>query len=115
MTVQVLQGPQQTSEQWVVNSLDGTLANIGGYSGLIWMIVFFLVSDYSKFKMDSSMVQALYQYQTSHNSTQEKSDEEVLDEWYLAKDLKDRKQFKISFCEHLIARMLSCFSCCCSG
>ena len=46
----------------MVVSLDGTLANIGGYSGLIWMIVIFVLGDYAKFQLDASMVRNLFQY-----------------------------------------------------
>ena len=45
----------------MIKSLDSTLASIGGYSGLIWGIVFFLMADYQKFQLNMSMIQTLYQ------------------------------------------------------
>ena len=68
------------SEQWVLRALDNTLAAIGGYTGLVWMIVHLVIGNYTSFKLSSSMVKTLYQYQEKPNNASAVSEEELLDE-----------------------------------
>jgi len=39
------------------------LANIGGYSGMVWMSVLFFISGYNQFKFDSAIVGQVLTYQ----------------------------------------------------
>ena len=71
----------------MLRALDNTLAAIGGYAGLVWMIVNLLVGNYASFKLSSSMVKTLYQYQEKPNNASAVSEEELLDEQFLIKDL----------------------------
>ena len=71
----------------MLRALDNTLAAIGGYAGLVWMIVNLVVGNYASFKLSSSMVKTLYQYQEKPNNASAVSEEELLDEQFLIKDL----------------------------
>ena len=71
----------------MLRALDNTLAAIGGYAGLVWMIVNLVVGNYASFKLSSSMVKTLYQYQEKPNNASAASEEELLDEQFLIKDL----------------------------
>ena len=79
------------NEQWVVKALDITLATIGGYSGLVWMVVHLLVGKYSSFKLSSSMVNTLYQYQEETKKSKRKSMPLPISKRYLISDLESRK------------------------
>ena len=45
-----------------MKALDNTLAAIGGYAFLVYVILHFLVSWYDDFKLSSRLVKSLYQY-----------------------------------------------------
>ena len=98
-----------------MKALDNTLAAIGGYTFLVYIILYFLVSWYDSFKLSSRLVKSLYQYQERPNSANGKPEEELMDDQFLAYNLKDRKPLKYNFCQYLGASILSIFGCCCKN
>ena len=48
---QLVQAKKEIKYQWIVQSLDNSLANIGGYYDIIWLFGLLLISGYQSHKM----------------------------------------------------------------
>jgi len=59
-SVELSQAHKVTTEDWVIYSFDLVLANLGGYTALVWVLVGAIIDNYNQFHFESQVVRRLY-------------------------------------------------------
>ena len=94
-------------------SLDNLLGIIGGFTALIWDIIYYMMSEYQSFQFNRSLIGEIYS--TTDNSRMktgsepEDQDGAIED---LHKSLETHAKYKYTYREHLLSSTMKCICCC---
>ena len=59
-TCSYTQSRKQVNQQWSINSLDIVLGLVGGLAGIVWGLMALVFGPYEAFKLENSMISAVY-------------------------------------------------------
>lgn len=94
---------------YTIYSLDQALAVIGGYAGIIWQIINFLIGGYQDFKFEMSLMRSLY---TRDKKRRKENQIEEDHEMEIKAQILNRKPHHFTFVERLNTKLISTFCCC---
>ena len=96
---------------WAINSLDLVLGLVGGLSGILWSGLFLVFGGYETFKLENSLIGAVYPTSPNNNEPCE-SEQEAKHE--MMKTVAERGKYFYNYSEYLLACFIKTFcSCCC--
>ena len=93
------------------------LGLVGGLSGILWSGLFLVFGGYESFKLDNSLIGAVYQTSPANkDAVNSEHETESAAKHSMMKTVAKRRKYFYNYSEYLLASfMKSCCSCCCRG
>ena len=108
----LIQSPKELSRTFSVNSIDTSIAFIGGYSALVWMIFGILAGHYQEFHHNKHLLKTLYteekKQRPEHHIEEDDADEVIA-------TVLNRQPLNYTYREWLINGFFSICCCCCKS
>ena len=109
------QDRQKFKEDWAIESLDIVLGLVGGFTGLLWAALATLLGGYSTFKLENSLIGAVYP--TSPIDDGDEGERDTLSSENEARRsmmsvVAERGKYFYDYSEYMMALILRFFCCC---
>ena len=121
--VQVVYGQSrlQYNVEWSVTTIDAVLGTVGGFVGLIWGALALVLGGYESFKLENSLIGAVYptspQGREDSDSDSDSSDDkndmsEGQAKRMMLQTVAERGKYHYNYSEFFITSLLNSFCCC---
>ena len=107
------QAREYSESEWGVDSLDILLGVIGGFTGLIWDLLDYLLGGYQSFRFTSSLIGEIYSTTASERmrsgAEPDNGDDAMAD---FHKSLETHSQYQYLYGEYVFASWMKALCCC---
>jgi hypothetical protein len=114
LTANLVQSRGYQTAQWSIVSFDLTLGVIGGFTGLIWEMLTYLLGGYESFKFNKSVIEEIYTT-TDRSRMRQGHEPESMEQAQsdLRKALDTTRRYEYTYAEYLCTGWMQSCCCCC--
>ena len=58
--IEYIQAREVHGEEWALNSLDNVLGLVGGFTGLLWSVLSFVMGSFETFRLENQLIGSAY-------------------------------------------------------
>ena len=109
----LMQGNLQIQTDVQIYSVDQSLGFYGGYSGILWMLLAYVLASYQDYKFNDTIARDLFWERRDLNADEGENDSDPKTK--LTKTLNNQIKFHRSNCEELRDRFMSTWCCFCKS